>query len=122
MENPQELLTRMDAVQIEIHQAENTVEKLKAEVATLWKEFKEWEGTFATSIGMTAEPKRTKRTLKPRSLESNLRVALTHSLNRSKAGGLSKCWILEREAALWEAQDRIRYARKGIAASDQRSV
>lgn len=90
MENPQELLTRMDAVQTEIHQAEETVDKLKTEAASLWKEFKDWEATFATSIGIAAEPKRTKRTLKPRSLESNLRVALTHSLNRSKAGGLSK--------------------------------
>ena len=90
--NPQDLLSRMHQIQTEIQTAEATVEKLKGEATTLWTAFREWEGGFASTLGLADTKKRSRKPLRPgsRSLESNLRVALTHSLNRSKKEGLSR--------------------------------
>jgi hypothetical protein len=90
--NPQDLLSRMHQIQTEIQTAEATVEKLKGEATTLWTAFREWEGGFASTLGIADAKKRSRKPLRPgsRSLESNLRVALTHSLNKSKANGQSK--------------------------------
>ena len=90
--NPQELLSRMSQIQAEIHTTEAHVQTLKDEATTLWSAFREWEGGFASTLGLADSKKRSRKPLRPgsRSLESNLRVALTHSLNRSKKDGLSK--------------------------------
>jgi hypothetical protein len=92
LHHPQDLLSRMNQIKIEIQTAEATVEKLKGEAAILWTAFREWEGGFASTLGIADTKKRSRQPLRPgsRSLESNLRVALTHSLNRSKKDGLSK--------------------------------
>ncbi len=90
--NPQDLLSRMHQIQTEIQKAEAHVQTLKDEATTLWTAFREWEGGFASTLGLADTKKRSRKPLRPgsRSLESNLRVALTHSLNKSKANGLSK--------------------------------
>jgi hypothetical protein len=71
--NPQDLLSRMNQIQIEIKTAEAHVEKLKGEAVTPWTAFREREGGFASTLGLAATKKRSRKPLRPgsRSLASN---------------------------------------------------
>jgi hypothetical protein len=103
----------MNQIQIEIQKAEAHVETLKGEAATLWSAFREWEGGFASTLGLADTKKRSRKPLRlgSRSLELNLRVALTHSLNKSKASG-----SLSKTDAIAAAKEKLEAlaAKKGV--------